>query len=296
MKKILVWFVVSIAAAISLPAQQISEELKPESIYEVTGMKGTSYEKMMEKIKNRQRIDIGDIPRGYNWSLEDPMYQLDKNVFYTAKSIYEQYPYSFNAVYNYGVLIYYQVQPEIGLVASEKQLDAAYAVFEQARKINPKEEGIYRHQIIILQQKIFNAAGGTQEPGGFAWDQYSREVIANEQYHWLARALLSRITELFKLYGVVKADGNLQTESALQPSLLFDAWSAYEICTALHRTQSAAQWKELAQKWDNEYAQAVKEEQRRNKIQQRAFERNLKKTFLKTAYLEGLQQLQQNLK
>ncbi len=295
MKKTIVIAMIGLLVVPAVMAQRVPTELKPEAVYEATGVAHTSYEKIMQKIQNRQRIDIADIPYGYNWNGGNE-YQLDKNVFYTAKAVYEKHPQSFNAAYNYGVLIYYTVEAEIGLMTTAKQLDAAYAVFEKAKEINPKVEGVYRHQIIILQEKILKHAQFMEEPGGFSWDKYTRGVIQDPAYHYLTRQLLSNITELFKIHGVVRADGSINTKANLNESLVFDAWSAYELCTALNRTEQAAQWKELAKKWDADYQKAEKAKERQAKISAKALKKELNKTLIKSAYLEALKNLSQTIK
>ena len=291
MKKFVICGLVGLLAGSALMAQSVPAELTPQATYEITGIQGAPYEGLMNKIQHRQRIDIADVPAEYNWYAGEG-HQLDKNIFYSAKKVYEQYPNSFNAAYNYGVLIYYMVQPEIGLVANMRQLDEAYIVFEKAKKINPNEEGIYRHQIILLQQKILHLAGGMEEPGGFAWDKYSRAIIQDENYHWLARQLLDNITQLFQLRGIINTKGTLELGTPVSPDLLFQAWSAYEICQALNLTEEALAWKALAQRWDAESAQLEKTAAKKEAIARREAERDLKRTLRKIVYWELFKNIQ----
>ena len=101
--------------------------------------------RLMTKVKAKQRIELKDIPVGYSWC-ESWSMQEDKNIFYAAKKVYEQNPQSFNAVYNYAVLIYYTVVPEEGLFISAQRVDEAYKVLEQAKALHPNEVEVYERQ------------------------------------------------------------------------------------------------------------------------------------------------------
>lgn len=172
--------------------------------------------------------------------------QEDINVFYTAQKVWKQNPNNFAAVFNYGLIIMSNDYGE-GLSLNDIQIDEAYRVLEQAKKLRPNHKETYDLQVYLLDLKLFG-------PTWLGPGMTDEEMISIYRAHPdLARKQLSLLQTMFKNW----------PEQVL-------AWNydqAAIICRALNRDEDASAYQIQA---DFLYKQLEEEEAAKWRAQQEA--------------------------
>lgn len=177
-------------------------------------------QQLLEKVQKREVLHHNQMPMSfvYTEKLSWRDNQADINAFYTAQKLWKQNPRNFAAVFNYGLLIMSNDYGE-GLALNDVQIDEAYRVLEQAKKLRPYYKETYELQNYLLDFKLF---GPTWIGPGLS----DEEMIAGYRAHPdLARKQLGLLQTMFKYWSNETSAWNYQ-QAAL-------------ICQSLNRTEAA---------------------------------------------------------
>lgn len=217
---------------------------------------------LAQKVTNMQTLEWGKIPYPfvYTEKLEWTDNQPQINIFYKAKHLYEKNPGNFAAVYNYATLIMSNDFGE-GLMIWDAQIDEAYRLLEEAKKLRPDFQSVYKQQLYLLDFKLFGPVWAG--PGLTEEDM----LAAYRAHPDLARKQLA-------LY---------QTMMQKWPSSAdaYSVQSCYLICLSLNRAQSAAAYKAQYEKLETERLLA---ERAARKAAQEKSERLLRESLYKASF------------
>lgn len=117
-------------------------------------------QQLQDKVQKMEILQQHKMPFPFVYSerLEMGSNQADINVFYTAQRKWKQNPRNFAAVFNYGLLIMSNDYGE-GIALSDTQVDEAYRILEQAKKLRPTHKETYDLQVYLLDYKLFGPLG-----------------------------------------------------------------------------------------------------------------------------------------
>lgn len=163
---------------------------------QASGRQEYTLQQLQEKVQKMEVLQWDKMPTLFIYTERLDWYdnQADINVFYKAQKMWKNNPNNFAAVFNYGLLIMSNDYGE-GMALSDIQLDEAYRVLEQAKKLRPNYKEIYDLQNYLLDFKLF----GPTWVGPALSDQ---EMISVYRSHPdLARKQLLLLKTMFKNWG-----------------------------------------------------------------------------------------------
>ena len=189
-----------------------------------------SRQELARKVKNMEVLDDRKIPFPFVYTEKVVWYdnQPDINIFYNAKNVCEKNPFNFAAVYNYALLIMSNDWGE-GPVLNEIQIDEAYRLFEQAKKMRPEYINIYFAQIYLLEQKMLGVVYGPDYSDEEKVYLYGKDLYS-------ARRMLSLYEKMFTMD---LGKQNMQLSYMMHNASL--------LCRALGQTQKAQEYEAKAQ-------------------------------------------------
>lgn len=208
-------------------------------------------QQLQEKVQKMEVLQWDKMPTLFIYTERLDWYdnQADINVFYKAQKMWKNNPNNFAAVFNYGLLIMSNDYGE-GVDLGPIQIDEAYRVLEQAKKLRSDYKEIYELQLYLLDYKLFGPSWGSTP--------YSEgEMIAIYRAHPdLARKQLLLLKTMFKKWNKEVSAWNYD-----QASL---------ICSALNLEEEAQAYQKKAELMDQQEAAAQAAKKREQKETQKS--------------------------